>query len=156
MGSQFDPPLWFFEKYIFQREGETLFFFYFLYYHKSHLSWKFYWNFWSRSEVMMNFSASISYFHRFSSIFWNFFVFCHFLVTKKLMTSAYNRWCQHFFHFQLTLNRLFNNFIKLYSYLISFSWNMKEWAMGWGRVIKLTPDRKKLPSKSPALLELTI
>ena len=27
MGSQFDPPLWFFEKYIFQREGETLFFF---------------------------------------------------------------------------------------------------------------------------------
>ena len=29
-------------------------------------------------------------FHRFSSIFW---IFWHFLVTKKLMMSAYNRWC---------------------------------------------------------------
>ena len=38
MGSQFDPPLWFFEKYIFQREGETLVFCDFLYHHKSHLS----------------------------------------------------------------------------------------------------------------------
>ena len=28
-----------------------------------------------------------------------FFIFWHFLFTKKLMASAYNRWCQHFFTF---------------------------------------------------------
>ena len=43
-------------------------------------------------------------FPQFSGFFW------HYLVTKKLMVSAYNRWCQH------TLNRLFNNYIKLYWY----------------------------------------
>ena len=37
---------------------------------------------------MKNFSVNISYFHQFSSIFW---IFRHFPVTKKLMTSAYNR-----------------------------------------------------------------
>ena len=43
--------------------------------------------------------------------FYQFFLFFYFffLVIKKLMMSAYNRWCQHFFHFQDTLNRLFNN-----------------------------------------------
>ena len=39
-----------------------------------------------------------SYFHRFSSIIW---IFWHFLVTKKLMTPAYNRWRQHIFAFNL-------------------------------------------------------
>ena len=33
-----------------------------------------------------------------SSIFWTF---RHFLVTKKLMTSAYNRWCLHVFTFKI-------------------------------------------------------
>ena len=28
--------------------------------------------------------------------FIDFLIFWHFLVTKKLMTPAYNRWCQHF------------------------------------------------------------
>ena len=59
------------------------------------LSWKFYWNSSSRSEVMKNYSVNISFFHQFSAIFW---IFWHFLITKKLMTSsAYNSWCQHFF-----------------------------------------------------------
>ena len=31
----------------------------------------------------------------------NFWIFWHFLVTKKLMTSAYNKWCQHFFTFNI-------------------------------------------------------
>ena len=30
-----------------------------------------------------------------------FFIFRHFLVTKKLMMSAYNIWCQHFFTFNI-------------------------------------------------------
>ena len=55
---------------------------------------------------METFFDNISYFHRFLSIFW---IFWYFLVTKKLMTSAYNRWCQHFFHFQRNLNIFFNN-----------------------------------------------
>ena len=33
--------------------------------------------------------------HRFFGFFW------HFFVTKKLITSAYNRWCQHFFTFNI-------------------------------------------------------
>ena len=45
-----------------------------------------------------------------------FRIFWHFLVTKKLMTLAYNKWCQHFFNFQSTPNRLFNNCINLYWY----------------------------------------
>ena len=45
----------------------------------------FYWNSSSRSEIMKNLSVNISYFHRFSGFFW------HFLVTKKLMTSVYNK-----------------------------------------------------------------
>ena len=66
----------------------------FWYYHKSHLSWKFDWNFSSRSEDMKNLSYNNRYFHLFSSIFWTFW---HSLVTKKLMASVYNRLCQHFF-----------------------------------------------------------
>ena len=47
---------------------------------------------------MENFSVNISYFHQFSSIFQ---IFWHFLVTTKLMTSTYNRWCQDFFTFNI-------------------------------------------------------
>ena len=36
-------------------------------------------------KIMKNLSANISYFHRF------FWIFCYFRVTKKLITSAYNR-----------------------------------------------------------------
>ena len=55
---------------------------------KSHLSWKCYWNSSSRSEDMKIFSVNINYFHQF---------FSHFLVTKKLITSTYNKWFQNFF-----------------------------------------------------------
>ena len=72
--------LLFFEKCIF---SETLVFCDFWYCRKSHLSWQFPWNSSSRSEDMKNYSIIISYFHWFSSIFW---IFWHFLVTKKLMT----------------------------------------------------------------------
>ena len=34
-------------------------------------------------------------FYKFLGFFW------HFLVTKRLMTSAYNRWCQYFFTFNI-------------------------------------------------------
>ena len=61
----------------------------FYYYHKSHLSCRFHWNSLSSSEDMKIFSANVSFFHHVSSIFWTSW---HFLVTKKLMTSAYNRW----------------------------------------------------------------
>ena len=53
---------------------------------------KFHWNSSIRLGVMKNFSLNISYFHRFSSTLWSFW---HFFVTKKLMCSAYSRWCQH-------------------------------------------------------------
>ena len=60
---------------------------------KSRLSWKFHWSFSSCSEDMEIFSLNIN-----TSIFR---VFWHFLVTMKLMTSAYYRWCRHFFTFNL-------------------------------------------------------
>ena len=45
-------------------------------------------------KIIKAFSVNISYFHRFSSIFW---IFWPFLATKKLMTSAYNRWWHYTF-----------------------------------------------------------
>ena len=96
---QFDTPpsLWFFQRCVFWRQSEALFFVSFIinnfceYYHKSRLSWKFHLNSSSRSVDMKIFSIDINGFHQFFRFFW------HFLVTKKLMASAYNRWCQYFF-----------------------------------------------------------
>ena len=51
---------------------------------------KFNWNSSSRSEDMNSFFFNINYFHQF------FQIFIHFLVSEKLMTSAYNRWHKHF------------------------------------------------------------
>ena len=81
---------------------------------------------------------------QFSSIFC---VFWHFLFTKKLIMLAYNKWCQHFYHFQPTINRLFNNCMKLYWFLLEI-W---KWRGGEGGGSKLTP-RKKLSLRSPTLL----
>ena len=52
----------------------------------------------SFANVLTKFSDNISYFHHFSSIF---SIFWHFLLTKKLMTSAGNRLCHHFFIFNI-------------------------------------------------------
>ena len=88
------PPLAF-RKVSLLKKGGTLIFCDFYYYHKSHLSWKFHWNYSSCSEGMRNFSVNIS---QFSSIFW---IFWHFFVTNKLLMSACNRWRQHFFTFNI-------------------------------------------------------
>ena len=98
---------------------------------------------------MKNLSVNISYFHQFSPIFW---IFWHLLVSKKLMMSAYNRWCQHFFHFQHTLNRFFNNCIKLCWYYISSSWNMKE---GGGK-IEIDLPAEKTTLKKPSLIRVNV
>ena len=45
-------------------------------------------------KIWRNYMSILANFYQFSSIFW---IFWHYLVTKKLMASAYNRWCQHFF-----------------------------------------------------------
>ena len=42
----------------------------FYHYHKSHFSWKFYWNFSSCSEDTKNLFVDISYFREISSIFY--------------------------------------------------------------------------------------
>ena len=66
-----------------------------------------------------------------------FQIFSHFLVAKKLMKSAYNRWFQHFFYFQQTVSRLFNNFIRCYigiTLVLLEIW--RKGARGW---VKLTP-----------------
>ena len=49
-------------------------------------------------KIWRNSLSILANFHQFSSIFW---IFWHYLVTKKLMASAYNRWCQHFFTFNI-------------------------------------------------------
>ena len=59
-GKSIWPPLWFFETYIFQRKVKTFFFCDFKYFYKSHLSWKFHWNFSSGSEDMKIFLFNIN------------------------------------------------------------------------------------------------
>ena len=109
--------------------------------HKAHLSWKF-----------IEIPYVVPKIWRFSpsrlTIFIDFSDFLTFPCCKETNDVTYNRWCQQCFYIQVTLNRLFNNCIELYSYQISSSWNMK------GRGVKLIPPRKKLPSKSPLLLGL--
>ena len=52
-----------------------------------------------------------------------------------------------FFQFQHTLNRLFNNYIKLYDkFFLKYE--------GGSKLTPLLPLKKKLPSKSPDLLRL--
>ena len=53
-----------------------------------------------------------------------------------------------FFHFQHTLNGLFNNCIKLYWYQISSSWNMN------GVQIDLPPPPEKTTLKKPSLIRV--
>ena len=93
------------------RDSKTLLFYDFWQYLKPHLTGTFHCCSISRSADVKIFSSILT----FLLIFW---IFWHFLVAKKLMTSACNRWCQHFFYFQPTLNRWFNNYIKLYWYYI--------------------------------------
>ena len=76
-----------------EREWSLVFCDFFQYYHMSNLPWKCHWNSSSRSEDMKICSLNINYFHQFFGNFW------HFFDTKKLMTSACNRWCQYFFTF---------------------------------------------------------
>ena len=102
-GDQFDPR----RPCILSRK-EALLFCDFQYYHKSNLSRKFHWNFSSHSDDMKKFFL---HYKLFLPIFQ---VFLHFLVTKKLMTWACNRWNQHFFYFQTTSNRVFHSSVKLY------------------------------------------
>ena len=83
LGDQFSTPyplVVFPKMYYLERESEALLFYDFQYDHKLHLSWKF------NRKI---FSVNINYVHQFL----NFLIFpC--VVTKKLMMSAYNRWCQ--------------------------------------------------------------
>ena len=72
LGSQFDPrPSVVFPKIYFLERGWSHAFFSFWYYHKSHLSWKFHWNFSaSRSEYVKSFFIDINYFHQFLEFFY--------------------------------------------------------------------------------------
>ena len=93
LGGQFDslPPVVSL-KMLFFRERVNPLFFDFEDYHKSHLSWIFHWNSSTCSEDVKIFFFSVNYFHQ---VFW---IFWHFLVTKKLMmTSPYNSLHQYFF-----------------------------------------------------------
>ena len=64
-GHQFEGSLVVFRKIcLLKREWDR-----FWYYHKSHISWKFDWNFSSRSEDMKNLSYNNRYFHRFFGLF---------------------------------------------------------------------------------------
>ena len=49
-------------------------------------------NSWGISRSILTISIN---FHKFSGFFW------HFFVTKKLMTSTYNKWCHHFSTFHI-------------------------------------------------------
>ena len=47
-------------------------------------------------KILRNSQSILANFHQFSSIFW---ILWHCFVTNKLLTSAYNSWCQQFFFF---------------------------------------------------------
>ena len=94
-------------------------------YHKPRLSLKFHCNSSSLSEDMRIFSFNINYF---SLIFW---IFWHFLVAKKLMASAYKRWCQHL----LTFNLLYIGSLKFYKVILI----LDQLLLKYERWIKLTP-----------------
>ena len=49
-------------------------------------------------KIWRNYLSILANFHQYSSTFW---IFWHYLVTKKLMMSTYNRWGQHFFTFNI-------------------------------------------------------
>ena len=49
-------------------------------------------------KIWRNSQSILGNFLQFSSIIW---IFWHYLVTKKPMMSGYNRWCQHFFTFNI-------------------------------------------------------
>ena len=84
--------------------------------HKLHFSSNFHWILSGRLEDMNIFFFNFNY----------FLLLQHFVVANHLITSSFKRWCQRLFSFNLlTLNRLFNNYIRLYQYPISSSWNMK-------------------------------
>ena len=107
-------------------------------YHKQHFFWKFHRNSSSSSVDMKIFSFNINYIH------W-FFGICDLPCLKETNDATCNGRCQHFFYFQDTLKRLFDNFTRLYWYWINFF--LKYEGVG----VKLAPPKKKLPSKSPAL-----
>ena len=68
-------------------------------------------------------------------------IICHiFPCYKETNASVYYEWCQHLFYSQPTLNRLFNNYIKSYRYLIGSSWNMKR-GLNW-------PSRRNYSQKA--------
>ena len=95
-------------------------------------------------EIFIEIPQVVQKISRFSplilTIFIGFSDFFLFLVTEKLMMSS-------FFYFQSSLNRLINNWIKLYWLVI-----LEIWKGGQTD----SPQRKKLTSKSPALLGLRL
>ena len=99
----------------------------------TYCSWKHDWN--SSSNSFRTYEDFVRQYYLLLSIFW---IFWHFLVTNKLMTTKCNRWYQHFSYIQRAWNKLINSFIKLYWFWISSSWNMK------GRRGQIDPPHKKL------------
>ena len=62
-----------------------------------------FWTTWTTLRISLSILAiviNISYCHLTQFFVFGFF-FWHFLVTKKLMTSEYNKWCQNFFTFNM-------------------------------------------------------
>ena len=90
-------------------------------------------------RIWRNSLSILANFHQFSSNFW---ISWHYLVPKKLIMSA-------FFHFQHTLNRCFNNWIKLYWYYISSSWNIKGY-----EGIQIDPHSGKTTLKRSSLIRV--
>ena len=86
--------------------------------------------------------SSNNYFNR-------FFDFLTFPCSKETKDVTYNRWCRHFFYFQTTINRLFNNCLKLCWHCVSSPWNMKVCVCVWeGGVDKLTSPEKNYLEKA--------
>ena len=103
-------------------------------------------------EIFIKISQVVQKIWRFSPSILNilivFQIFWHFLVTKKLMTSAYNRWCHHFSYFQSTLNRLLNNIQNFIDIRLVI---LEKW-----RGVKLTPSSEKATFKKPSLTRFNI
>ena len=128
--------------HLLQRGYKALIFCDFQYYHKSHLSWKSHWNSSNCSEDMKTLSCQ---YELFSS---SFRIFLQFLVTKKLTTSAYNRWCWRLFIFNLL-------YIGCWTIVASY---IDIFIFIYERGFTLTPTRprpqKKTTPKKPILIRV--
>ena len=136
--SIWSPPLLFFENCFLDKVSSPGFLWLLILYYKTYFYWKLHWNF----KLLGRYESFLSILTIFINYLGFFYIsLLQIIWWRQLITDDIS-----IFYLQPTLNWLFNNYIKIYWYCISFSWNMKG--------VQVDHPKTKLPSKNPALLGL--